>query len=251
MPGGEGLRPTTPETGQRQREGGNPERSCERSPAGREVPAEGAGQEQPHGSDGPGPRPAADKGAAGSPHLPPGVGVGHRRGAAAEERGGEGQPRPGHGGLRGQPPPSRPPGRGALRRNAERSPGAGPACGGGAASSARLPPPPTPQDPPPAAASRGLRRRPCLPPAPGPGAGAALPGLRRRRLPVRPGGSARTAGLFSPLRASGGSPRASGQPPARPPWKRAPARRCREPRGRRCAGAGGAHQSAALAPLPL
>lgn len=71
MPGGEGLRPTTPETGQGQREWGESRREarcCERSPRSREVPAEGAEQELPHGSDSPGPRPAADKGAAGSTH---------------------------------------------------------------------------------------------------------------------------------------------------------------------------------------
>lgn len=124
-----GCVPPLPKPGRDSGRRGEPgeTRCCERSPRGREVPAEGAGQELPHGSDGPGPRPAADKGAAGSPHLPPGVGVGHRRGAAAEERGGEGQPRPGHGGLRGQPPRSRPPGRGALRRRAEEKPWSG-AC---------------------------------------------------------------------------------------------------------------------------
>lgn len=101
-------------------------------------------------------RPVPDKGSARSPaprslaHSPPGVGVGHRRGAAAEKRGGERQPRPRHGGLRaaaalGQPPRRRPPTRGALRRRRRRrsaEPYAGVCVRRGAASAAPGPRPP-------------------------------------------------------------------------------------------------------------
>lgn len=127
------------------------------------------------------------------PHSPPGVSVGHRRGAAAEERGGEGQPRPGHGGLRaaalGQPPQSRPPGRGALQRSAEEKPWSG-ACvlrGRGEHSSAAAPSHSAPAAP--AAPRRTLPRPP--PPGGSGGGPAFLPPAR-----PRPRGRGRTAELL-------------------------------------------------------
>lgn len=145
----------------------------------------------PDGSPVPGPR-RRTKGplAAPRPHSPPGVRVGHRRGAAAEERGGEGQPRPGHGGLRaaalGQPPQSRPPGRGALRRSAEEKPWSG-ACvrrGRGEHSPAAAPSHPAP------AAPRRTLPRPPPPGGCGGGGAACLPPAR-----PRPRGSGRAAEL--------------------------------------------------------
>lgn len=192
------------------------------------------------------------------PHSPPGVGVGHRRGAAAEERGGEGQPRPGHGGLRaaalGQPPQSRPPGRGALRRSAEEKPWSG-ACVRRGARRAQpgLPPPPAPHP--------RCRTLPRPPPPGGSGGGpASLPPAR-----PRPRGRGRAAGAPPPppepprpaRRGERGDvwgwPRPSGRregPPARPPLTPRPVPWSGgAPAGVRAAGR--AHQSAALAPLPL